>query len=124
MLSHEYHAGPSGTGVACASNAKSSLASLPKCAAGLPQPTRLHNAVWTLVLRVSVGGFDPQDLGKGGPPDLELALVGLARADDALDLESWPPDRLGQARLPVALAPREHLDGDGRGGQRDRAARH
>ena len=35
-----------------------------------------------------------------------------------------PPERLGQARLRVALAPREHLDGDRGGGERDRAAGH
>src|SRR3954447_16793486 len=52
----------------------------------------------------------PQDLGERRAPDLELALVGLARAHQALDLEARAPQDARGARLAVALAPREHLD--------------
>src|SRR5829696_7211596 len=122
--SHEYQAGPSGTwtcGVACASSAYS-VASLPKCSAGVAQPTPRHNEVWTLV-RVS-GGLGAQDLGERGAADLELALVGLARADHALQSEAGLPDRAREPRLGVALAPREHLDRHGGGGEGDRPAGH
>src|SRR5829696_1770954 len=59
-----------------------------------------------------------QDLRERRSPDLELALVGLARADDALDLEAGAPDRARGPRVAVALAPREHLDGRGGRGER------
>src|SRR4029077_18292451 len=65
--------------------------------------------------------FDPQDLGEGGATDLELALVGLARADQALQLETRPAQGLRDRRGGVALAPGEHLDRDG--SRRDRDAR-
>ena len=63
-----------------------------------------------------------QDLRERGAPDLELALVRLARADHALDLEAGAADRPRGARLAVALAPREDLDGRGGRGERDGAA--
>ena len=73
-------------------------------------------------LRVRLGALDAQDLGQRGAPDLELALVGLARADEALDLEARALERAGERRAGVALGPREDLDGGRRGGERDRAA--
>src|SRR3954469_25858933 len=67
--------------------------------------------------------FHAQDLRERGAPHLELALVRLARADDALDLEPRAPDRAGGPRLAVALAPREDLEGCRGRGERHRAAR-
>ena len=63
-----------------------------------------------------------EDLRERGAADLELALVGLARADHALDLEARAADRPRRARLGVALAPGEDLDGRGGRGERDGAA--
>src|SRR5215216_8032219 len=63
-----------------------------------------------------------QDLRERGAADLELALVGLARADHALDLEAWAADRARRARVGVTLAPCEDLDGRGGRGERDGAA--
>src|SRR4051812_17295733 len=123
MESHEYQAGSSGTwtwGVACASSAYS-VASCVMCSAGVSQPTPRHNRVWTLVRG---RGFDFQDLGERRAPHLELALVRLAGADHALDLEARAAQRAGEPRLRVALAPREDLDRHRGGGERDRAARH
>src|SRR3954451_4457552 len=91
-----------------------------KCSAGVSQPTPDHNEVWTLVLGRR---FDSQDLRERRAADLELALVRLARPDDALDLEARAAQRAGQARLRVALAPREHLDRHRGGGERDGATR-
>src|SRR4051794_5758276 len=79
-----------------------------QCSAGVPLVTPLHNEVWTLVRG---GILDAQDLGERGAARLELALVGLARAHHALDLEAGPVQRPGEPRLGVALAPREDLDG-------------
>src|SRR4051812_14429728 len=64
-----------------------------------------------------------QDLRERGAADLELALVGLARADHALDLEARAADGPRRTRLAVALAPREDLDGRRGRGERDGAAR-
>src|SRR5215210_2501244 len=66
--------------------------------------------------------LDAQDLRERSAADLELALVGLAGADDPLDLEAGAANGAGGARLAVALAPREHLDGGGGRGDRDRPA--
>src|SRR3954469_11767867 len=41
----------------------------------------------------------PQDLRERGAADLELALVGLARADEALDLEPGPAQGARGARV-------------------------
>src|ERR687894_1672509 len=67
--------------------------------------------------------LDAVDLRERRTADLELALVGLARADHALDLEARAADRARGARLAVALAPGEDLDGRRGRGQRDGAAR-
>src|SRR4029079_6212534 len=84
-----------------------------------PAPTTMTSAS----IRGRGRGFlHTQDLRERGADDLELALVGLARADHALDLEARAADRARGARLRVALAPGEDLDG-GRGrGERDGAA--
>ena len=64
---------------------------------------------WGLTLRPA--RLDAQDLGERGAADLELALVRLARADSALELEARAAQRARRARPGVALAPREDLDG-------------
>src|SRR5215211_2589233 len=84
--------------------------------------TRPASPAPTTITSASIHPFGAQDLGERGPADLELALVGLPRADDPLDLEAGAADGAGGARLAVALAPREHLDGGGRRGDRDRPA--
>src|SRR4051794_41150008 len=88
-----------------------------------PAPTTMTSAS---IRRGSL--FHAQDLRERGAADLELALVGFARADHALDLEARAADRARGAGVAVALAPREHLDGrrgrgegDGAAGQRPRA---
>src|SRR3954451_15120499 len=83
-----------------------------------PAPTTMTSA------SIPGGLLHPQDLGQRGAADLELALVGLAGADQALDLEPGAAQRARSAGLAVALAPGEHLDGGGGRRQRHRAARH
>src|ERR687893_478395 len=81
----------------------------------------------TRVLTPSSGGggaLRAQDLGERRAADLQLALVGLARADEPLDLEAGALQRARQRRAGVALRPREDLHGGRRGGERHRAARH
>src|SRR5947208_16969223 len=73
------------------------------CSGGVAQPTRHHNQVWTLVLGRALG---PQDLREGRSTHFELALVGLARAHHALDLEARAAQRPREPRFRVALAPR------------------
>ena len=68
------------------------------------------------------GLFRAEDLREGRAAHLELALVGLARPDHALDLEAGAADGARGAGLAVALAPGEHLDGRGGRGERDGAA--
>src|SRR3954469_21690704 len=53
--------------------------------------TRPASPAPTTTTSASIAGrrrLHPQDLGERGAADLELALVGLARADQALDLEA------------------------------------
>ena len=77
--------------------------------------------VWTPYLR---RGLDAEDLRERRAADLELALVGLARADHALELEARAAQRAGERVLGVALAPGEDLDRRGGRGDRDAGARH
>src|SRR3954470_17270428 len=72
--------------------------------------------------------LDPEDLGQRGAADLELALVGLARPERALELEAGALERARDPGLRVALGPGEDLhrgggrgEGDGAAGQRVRA---
>src|SRR5215210_2948972 len=88
--------------------------------------TRPASPAPTTMTSVSISGgsvLHAQDLRERGAPDLELALVRLARADHALDLEAGAADRPRGARLAVALAPGEDLDGRGGRRERDGAAR-
>src|SRR5688572_30653644 len=83
-----------------------------------PAPTTMTSAF----IRCGSLLFHAQDLRQRRAADLELALVRLARADHALDLEAGPADRPRGAGLAVALAPGEDLDGRGGRGERDGAA--
>src|SRR4051812_16800917 len=67
------------------------------------------------------GSLHPQDLLERGAADLELLLARLAGPDGALDLVPRPAQQLGDARVRVALAPGEHLDGQGDAAERDGA---
>src|SRR5687768_8133014 len=73
--------------------------------------TRPASPAPTTMTSVSILGrlLHAQDLRERGAADLELALVGLARADHALDLEARAADCARRARLAVALAPGEDL---------------
>src|SRR5918994_7442215 len=87
--------------------------------------TRPASPAPTTMASASIRGrlLHAQDLRERGAADLELALVGLARADHALDLEARAADRARGAGVAVALAPREDLDGRRGRGERDGAAR-
>src|SRR5829696_1059227 len=84
-----------------------------------PAPTTMTSAC---IHRGRLLAFHAQDLGERRPAHLELALVGLAGADDPLDLEAGAADGAGGARLAVALAPCEHLHRSGGRGDGDRSA--
>src|SRR5215218_4278692 len=87
--------------------------------------TRPVSPAPTTMTSVSIRGglLHAQDLRQRGAADLELALVRLARADHALDLEAGAADRARRAGVAVALAPGEDLDGRGGRGERHGAAR-
>ena len=78
MLSHEYHAGLSGT-------CWCGLCEQCEEQLGLPAEVCSRSIAAYAPSQCGVdlfyGLFDPQDLVQGGAADLELALVGLARAD-------------------------------------------
>src|SRR4051794_30797119 len=88
--------------------------------------TRPASPAPTTMTSASICGrlLHPEDLRERGAPDLELALVGLARADQALDLEPGAARGARRAGLRVALAPREHLARGGGRRDRHRAAGH
>src|SRR3954451_1348036 len=88
--------------------------------------TRPASPAPTTMTSASIRGrlLHPQDLRERRAADLELALVGLARADEALDLEAGAPQGARRTGLRVALAPGEDLDGRSGRGDRDRAAGH
>src|SRR4051794_8546646 len=83
-----------------------------------PAPTTMTSA------SIRGGLLHPEDLGERGAADLELALVGLARADQALDLEPGAAEGARGAGVRVALAPGEDLDGGGGRSDRHGAAGH